>query len=52
MGTSLSPESVAYQAALSVVDAVEPRIGAAIRGELHNQRTQLKLIASENYASP
>ncbi|MDH4148560.1 MAG: glycine hydroxymethyltransferase, partial [Acidimicrobiia bacterium] len=45
-------ESVAYQAALSVVDAVEPRIGAAIRGELHNQRTQLKLIASENYASP
>jgi glycine hydroxymethyltransferase len=27
-------------------------IAGAIRGELDNQRTQLKLIASENYASP
>jgi glycine hydroxymethyltransferase len=42
----------AYRAALDVVEAVEPTIANAIRGELDNQRTQLKLIASENYASP
>ena len=42
----------AYRAALDVVEAVEPTIAGAIRGELDNQRSQLKLIASENYASP
>jgi len=42
----------AYRAALDVIEAVEPTIAGAIRDELDNQRTQLKLIASENYASP
>jgi glycine hydroxymethyltransferase len=42
----------AYRAALEVIEAVEPTIAGAIRGELQNQRSQLKLIASENYASP
>ena len=40
-----------YSQALSVIEAVEPRIAAATRAELHDQRRSLKLIASENYAS-
>src|ERR1700709_1589033 len=44
--------SAAYQAALQVISAVEPRIAAAMSGELADQRASLKLIASENYASP
>ncbi len=47
-----SPEHAAMAAALQVIGTVEPTIADAIRGELHNQRSQLKLIASENYASP
>ncbi|RZS89352.1 serine hydroxymethyltransferase [Motilibacter rhizosphaerae] len=50
--SGLSPESVAYRAALEVVAGVEPRIAEAIRAELADQRESLKLIASENYASP
>src|SRR5690348_10641434 len=42
----------AYRAALEVVASVEPRIAAATRAELADQRASLKLIASENYASP
>jgi glycine hydroxymethyltransferase len=49
---SASQEAMAYRAALEVVRAVEPRIAEAITDELDNQRHQLKLIASENYASP
>jgi glycine hydroxymethyltransferase len=41
----------AHRAALSVIEAVDPVISGAIRAELANQRSQLKLIASENYAS-
>ena len=44
--------SAAYRNALEVIGAVEPRIAAAIRAELTDQRESLKLIASENYASP
>jgi glycine hydroxymethyltransferase len=44
--------SQAYRAVLSVVETVEPRIAGAIRSELTDQRSSLKLIASENYASP
>ncbi len=47
-----TPEAQAYQAALDVIGKVEPNVAAYIRGELGNQRSQLKLIASENYASP
>ena len=44
--------STAYDAALEVIAAVEPRIAQATRQELTDQRRSLKLIASENYASP
>ncbi|KQY03134.1 serine hydroxymethyltransferase [Mycobacterium sp. Root135] len=44
--------SAAYTAALKVIESVEPRIAAATRQELADQRDSLKLIASENYASP
>src|SRR6187402_3742195 len=44
--------SSAYQQALEVIASVEPRIAEATRQELIDQRASLKLIASENYASP
>jgi len=44
--------SEAYRAALAVIESVEPRIADATRAELADQRASLKLIASENYASP
>ncbi|MFZ0667944.1 MAG: glycine hydroxymethyltransferase [Acidimicrobiales bacterium] len=44
--------AVAYNAALKVIRDVEPDVASAIVGELESQRRQLKLIASENYASP
>ncbi|GGK95600.1 glycine hydroxymethyltransferase [Mangrovihabitans endophyticus] len=50
--SDLNAESTAYRAALDVVRGVEPRIADAITKELADQRESLKLIASENYASP
>ncbi len=44
--------SVAYRESLRVIADVEPAIAAAIGQELADQRSSLKLIASENYASP
>jgi glycine hydroxymethyltransferase len=44
--------SSAYSQALEVIASVEPRIAEATRQELVDQRGSLKLIASENYASP
>jgi len=44
--------STAYRSALQVIEAVEPTVAGAIRSELADQRSSLKLIASENYASP
>src|ERR1700712_2123366 len=44
--------SAAYDAMLEVIAAVEPRVAEATRKELADQRSSLKLIASENYASP
>ena len=41
----------AVTAALEVVASSEPEVARIIAGELGNQRAQLKLIASENYAS-
>lgn len=49
---SSSLVSSAYQQALEVISSVEPRIADATRQELADQRASLKLIASENYASP
>jgi glycine hydroxymethyltransferase len=48
----MSLESTAYRAGLDVIRAVEPRVADAITAELADQRGSLKLIASENYASP
>src|SRR5204863_1032260 len=44
--------STAYRKALDVIAAVESNVAAAIRQELADQRANLKLIASENFASP
>src|SRR4028119_71827 len=44
--------STAYRSSLSVIAEVEPRVADAIGAELADQRASLKLIASENYASP
>src|SRR4029079_13148714 len=44
--------SVASRSILQIIESVEPRIAAATRKELADQRDSLKLIASENYASP
>ncbi|MBT2234738.1 glycine hydroxymethyltransferase [Nonomuraea sp. NEAU-A123] len=45
-------DSLAFAAALDLITKVEPRVAEAIRQELQDQRESLKLIASENYASP
>ena len=45
-------EAQTYRSALDVIGAVEPRVADAIRSEINDQRSYLKLIASENYASP
>jgi glycine hydroxymethyltransferase len=47
-----SAVSTAYRSALDVIAAIEPTVAGAIRSELADQRASLKLIASENYASP
>ena len=49
---STDPATTAYRAALDVIARSEPQVAAAIVDELQAQRRQLKLIASENYASP
>src|ERR1700736_6344144 len=47
-----SPAASAYAAALKTIATAEPDVADAIAGELASQRRQLKLVASENYASP
>src|SRR6266540_670950 len=47
-----SPETIAFRAALDVVGAALPEVAESIRQELADQRSHLKLIASENFASP
>src|SRR3954467_15422038 len=51
-GAIAKTTSTAYDAALEVIASVEPRVAEATRKELADQRSSLKLIASENYASP
>jgi glycine hydroxymethyltransferase len=51
-GGAGSSETTAYRAALEVIAGSEPDIARLIGEELGAQRRQLKLIASENYASP
>jgi len=48
---ALDPAAVAYLATLDTVEATSPGIARRIVQELRDQRTHLKLIASENYSS-
>jgi glycine hydroxymethyltransferase len=48
----LSTETVAVAAALDSIARDTPELAASILAELRDQRTKLKLIASENFASP
>ncbi len=43
--------AIAYMAALDAVAASSPEVARAIVQELHDQRSHLKLIASENFSS-
>ncbi|MGL5831472.1 MAG: glycine hydroxymethyltransferase, partial [Candidatus Altimarinota bacterium] len=47
----LNTAAVAFYASLDSVAAVNPVIAEAILKELEDQRSNLKLIASENYCS-
>jgi glycine hydroxymethyltransferase len=51
-GAKLSAETVAYAAAFDVIGRVSPEVVEGLRRELADQRSKLKLIASENFASP
>ena len=48
----LSVETIGFAAALDVVARLEPGVAEAVVQELGDQRSHLKLIASENFASP
>src|SRR5919112_743828 len=50
--SGVSAEALAFAAAMEVVGEVAPEIAASIAAELADQRANLKLIASENFASP
>ncbi len=50
--SKVSTETVAFAAALDSVAKVLPDVAEATLQELRDQRTKLKLIASENFASP
>lgn len=49
---SLSTETVAFAAALDLLASRLPDVAASVMAELRDQRANLKLIASENFASP
>lgn len=49
--SQIDPSLVAYLAALQQVAGVAPEVAGSIVRELSDQRTNLKLIASENYCS-
>jgi glycine hydroxymethyltransferase len=48
----LSLESLAFAASLDIVARVDAAVADSIVAELHDQRRNVKLIASENFASP
>jgi glycine hydroxymethyltransferase len=47
----IDPASLAFYASLDVLGRSAPRVGAGIVRELIDQRSNVKLIASENYSS-
>lgn len=51
-GNSIKPQMVSYVAQLDSVRSVSPEIARSIVKELADQRSHLKLIASENFCSP
>lgn len=51
-GNSIKPQMVSYAAQLDSVSSVSPEIARSIVKELADQRSHLKLIASENFCSP
>jgi glycine hydroxymethyltransferase len=48
----MSVETIGVAAALDAIARVDPDVAKAVLEELVDQRTHVKLIASENYASP
>ena len=50
-GSSVNPEMVAYLASLETVSKVDADVAKRIVAELNDQRSYLKMIASENYSS-
>lgn len=48
---SRNSAAIAYLAALDHIKSVSPKIAESIINELQDQRTHIKLIASENYSS-
>lgn len=48
----MSTVMVSYVSQLETISQVNPQVASRIVGELRNQRSHLKLIASENYSSP
>lgn len=50
-GTTPSTAAIAFYASLDHVATISPTVAQAILKELHDQRSNLKLIASENYSS-
>jgi glycine hydroxymethyltransferase len=51
VGADAAPEATAVYASLDSVQRVSPVVADAIVREFHDQRNNLKLIASENYSS-
>jgi glycine hydroxymethyltransferase len=50
--SGIDPAALAVAAALDAVSRADPAIAASIAQELRDQRSHLKLVASENFASP
>jgi glycine hydroxymethyltransferase len=50
-GQPMNPAAVAFYASLDQIRTVSPTVAEAIANELRDQRSNLKLIASENYSS-
>jgi glycine hydroxymethyltransferase len=50
-GAPIDPAAAAFYASLDQLNAVAPSVARAIVRELRDQRSNLKLIASENYCS-
>jgi len=48
---ALNPAATAFYASLDQIATASPTVARATVQELHDQRTNLKLIASENYSS-